>query len=175
MKKILLLILLIKLSIFSVFSQNIEVNLKSFYGIWNNEFIEYYYGGGGIELLYEHPLKKGSLRSGIEFRSINWGNQVALNIGYKLPYVSKETWSVNGIMTTGIGLALFREKPLFIWSQEYTTAFQWLKKKKINLDLGLGIRYTHNPAYIKYGKINQVLDLPFKLGITINLQKKNKK
>lgn len=170
MKKILIIILC--LSTFSVFSQNIEANLKSFYGIANNKSIEYFYGGGEIELLYAHPIKKGFLRTGIEFRTIDWGNHLSLNIGYKMSFVSKETWSLNGIGSGGIGLALFYEKPLFVWSAEYMTEFVWLKKKKINMDIGLGFRYTQNPAYIKYGQINQVLEIPFKVGFKFNLGKK---
>lgn len=167
-----LLILFLSISVCTIYSQSIELNVKSLYGIWNNELTEYYYGGAGAELLYEHPLKKGSLRSGLEFRSINWGNQLTLNIGYSLPFVEKPTWSINGIGTTGIGFALLRQHPLFVWSTGYMTEFVWLKKKKINFNIGLGFRYTHNPAYIKYGYINQVFEFPFKVGFKYNFNKK---
>lgn len=173
MKKIL--IIICSLSTFSIFSQNIEANLKSFYGIRNNEAIEYFYGGGGLELLYTQPIKKGFLRTGLEFRTIDWGNQLSVNIGYSHPYLSKETWSLKGIGSAGLGLALFYKKPQFVWSTEYMTAFQWLLQKKINMDIGLGIRYTHNPAYKNYGKINQVLEIPFKLGFQFNLNRKKTK
>jgi len=163
MKKILLIILLYTAS-FSVYSQSIELNLKSFYGIWNNETSGYNYGGGGLELLYEQPLRKGALRTGVEFRSIDWGNQLSLLIAYKSPYIQQEKWQLSGISSVGVGLALFRDNPLFVWSIGYMPAFTWLGKKRVSWDIGLGFRYTDSPAYKDYGKINRVVDFPFKIG-----------
>ena len=172
MKKIIPILLFLHLFLFSGYSQNLELNTKSFYGIWNNEVAEYAYGGGGLEIVYEHPLKKGSLRSGLEFRSIDWGNQVSLNIGYQIPYISKDKWALSGITSTGIGLALFQDNPLFVWSVGYMPEFTWPNKQKFNLVVGFGIRYTNSPAYKNYGEINQVLDFPFKIGFKFNLKKK---
>lgn len=169
MKKLSLFYFLFILSITSVYSQSITLNTNSFYGIWNNESNGYYYGGGGLGLAYDHPLKKGSLRSGLAYRSINWGNQLSLNTGVRMPYLTKEKWSLHGVTSVGLGLALFRDNPLFVWSVDYMPEFSWHLGKKFHLNVGFGIRFTNCPAYKNYGNINQVLELPLNIGFQFNL------
>ena len=169
MKNTCLIVVLIIFSVFKSYSQSITFNTKSFYGIWNNETSGYYYGGGGLDLLYEHRLKKGALRGGLEFRSIDWGNQLSINTGFKAPYITKEKWSFNGITSLGLGLALFKESPLFVWSAGYMPEFSWHVREKFHLNFGFGIRYTNSPAYKNYGSINHVMELPLKIGFQFNL------
>jgi len=156
---------------FAVSAQEIEFNIKSYPGIWNNASAEWFNGGGGAALFYNHPLPKNSIRGGLEFRSIDWGNQASFSLGYDAVYLLKEKWSLNGISSVGIGMALFRPNPLMVWSVEYLGEFNWLTKKRFNLSVGLGIRYSHNPAYKKYGAINQVLEFPVKIGFGYFLKK----
>ena len=169
MKKLTIFLLLLNFASTQGYSQQIEINTKSLYGLWNNENGGYYYGGGSFELLYEHPLKKGALRGGIEFRTIDWGNQVTLNVGYKVPYIQKGNWSFSGITSAGFGLALFVDNLLFVYSVDYIPVFTWLRNKRMDFDIGLGIRFTNSPAYKNYGKINQLLELPLRIGMTYNL------
>lgn len=121
--------------------------------------------------LYEHALKKGALRPGIELRSVNWGNQTTMNLGYRAGYISKDNWMLSGITTMGLGFALFQQNPLFVWSVGYMPVLTWLRHKKVDFTAGFGIRYTNSPAYRNYGKINQVLEFPIKIGLVFNLQK----
>ncbi len=172
-RQVTLLILLFKFTSFSAFSQNIGLNFNSFYGIWNNEIAAYNYGGGGMELYFEQPIKLGAIRSGIAYRFIDWGSQISIEFAYNSPYILKDNYALRGISSAGIGLALFKENPLFVWSIGYMPEFTWLRKKRIDLNIGFGIRYTHNPAYKKYGKINQVLEFPIKIGFKLNLKSKN--
>lgn len=173
MKKIALTFILLQCALLPAYSQHLEFDLTSFYGIWNKEGGGYFYGGGGMEIAYEQPIANFALQGSLAFRSIDWGNQLTLNIGYKQAYVSKEKWSLNGLTTAGIGFALFRPKPLFVWSLGYMPELTWPAHKKVNVMIGWGIRYTHSPAYKKYGKINQVLEFPFKLGGRFRLGKTN--
>lgn len=152
--------------------QQIEFNTKSFYGAWNSQGTEYYYGGGGAELTYEHPLIVGSLRAGLELRSVNWGNQATLNMGHKHFYSSSEKWSLGGIGSLGLGTALFYDNPLFVWSADYSGVFTYFRNKRTSLNIGFGVRYTHCPAYKDYGQINQLFEFPLQLGISYSLKKK---
>ena len=172
MKPIRLTILVLIGFYFAGYSQTIALNTKSFYGIWQNEGGYYNYGGGGFELLYEHALTKGALRGGLEFRTIDWGNQLALNIGYKAPYILKDKWSLSGLTSASFGLALFVNNPLFVYAIDYMPVFTWLRHKRMDFDMGFGIRFTHSPGYSNYGKINQVLDLPLKIGMRYHLDYK---
>lgn len=156
----------------NLLSQHLEFNTKSFFGLWHNQGTEYFYNGSAIELLYEHPLAKGTLRTGLEYRSIDWGNQASLNLGYVLPHATNQKWDLNGVMSTGLGFALFRENPLFVWSLGYMPEIVFRKNKRINLSVGLGIRYTNSPGYKDFGSINQVLDFPFKIGLKFMGKKK---
>lgn len=169
MKQFLITILCINLFVLNGTSQSIELNTGSYYGIWQNEGSGYYYGGGSFELLYEHALNKNALRGGIEFRTINWGNQLSLNLGFKTTYIQKEKWSLSGVTTAGFGLALFVKNPLFVYSIDYMPVFTWLRNKRFDFDIGLGIRFTHCPAYRNYGKINQLLELPLKIGVKCSI------
>ncbi|MDX1351276.1 MAG: hypothetical protein R3279_13555, partial [Putridiphycobacter sp.] len=142
----------------------------SYYGLWNNAESEYFYSGGGFQISYQHPIKKGALLGGINFRTINWGNQVGATFGYSVPYVSKEKWSLSGVTSADLGLALFVNNPLLVYAVDYTPFFTWHRNKRFDFEAGIGIRFTHCPAYGNYGKINQVLDLPLKLGVKYQLQ-----
>lgn len=174
MKQFILALLFSNLLVFHGFGQSIELNTGSYYGLWQNEGGRYYYGGGSFELLYEHPINKGALRGGIEFRTIDWGNQVALNVGFKGNYIQKEKWSLSGVTSAGLGLALFVKNPLFVYSIDYMPVFTWLRNKRFDYYVGLGIRFTHCPAYRNYSKVNQLIELPLKIGVTYKLSyKKN--
>lgn len=147
----------------------IAVRSLAFLGIATNERGEYFYNGGGLELTYQHPLGKGGLTGGLEYRMINWGNQVALNIGYDIPYWQSGSWKLSGLTSLQAGLALFQQRPLFVWGAEYVPQLQWQSKRRFFANLGIGIRMTNNPAYSNYGSINFTVDVPIKIGIGFRL------
>jgi len=171
-KKILITAVVSTLMIPLVIGQNIEVNNKLFYGVWNNEFSEYFYGGTGLEILYLSKLKKVRIKNGLEFRSVNWGNQVSVINGISVTYVTRDQWSLHGNTSIGLGLALFVDNPLLVWSVGYMPEVILLKKRKLKLIVGAGIRYTSSPSYKDYGSIHQVLELPVKFGLQFQLGKK---
>jgi hypothetical protein len=169
MKQIVFLAIFIYFFAASAQSQSVNFNTNSFYGLWQNEGGGYFYSGGGFDLLYIHPLKKGALQTGLAFRTVNWGNQVSLNMGYQAPYILKEKWSLSGVTSADFGLALFVDNSLFVYSVDYIPVFTLHRNKRFDFEAGLGIRFTHSPAYINYGKINQVVDIPIKLGLKYSL------
>lgn len=172
-KKAILIVLFGIISIFIVDAQHLEINTKSFYGVWNGESSGYFYGAFGMELAYEHPIKKGALRTGLEFRSINWGNQLSLNTAYKMNFIQKEKWSLSGLSSVGLGMALFRPKSLFVWSIGFIPEVTWPQKSRVHLNFGMGFRYTNNSAYKNYSQIYRLIEFPFKIGIRYRLKKEN--
>ncbi|CAG5080150.1 hypothetical protein [Parvicella tangerina] len=157
----------------TTYGQQLSIDLHSFYGIWNNESSGYSYGGGGLTVSYEHPLKKGDLQCGLAFRTIDWGNQITITTAYRAPYISKSNWSFNGLTSIGLGSALFQQRGMFVWSIGYLPEFVWLTDRRISLSAGLGFRYTNNPAYKNYGSINQLFELPLKIGVQIQLARED--
>lgn len=157
----------------TAFAQNIEIGISSYPGIWHNVSAEGFNGGGGIDIMYDHPLKKGHVRSGLEFRSIDWGNQVSIKAGYLASYIEKPRWSLSGLTSLGAGFALFRENPIFVWSAEYLPEFRWYSKKRFNASLSVGIRYSHAPKYIDYGRINQLIEIPVRIGLAFKMGDKD--
>ena len=168
MKRILT-ILLLAFSILPLKGQLIEANIKSLPGLWTSEGTGYYYGGGGMELLFEQPLNTGTVRAGLEFRTVNWGNQAMLNVGHTLPYSRGGRWYIRSISSMGLGLALFRDNPLFVLSLEHMPEIIRPTDKRIDFAFGIGIRYTYSPAYQNYGDISQLFEFPIKVGLRYNL------
>lgn len=158
------------LGVISLNAQQISVQIESFPANWNNESSEYFYGGSGLSIDYKKAFDFGKLGVGVEFRTINWGNQISLTIPYNHNYVVKDSWNISASLTPTVGLALYRPKSLLVWSVEYVPEFTWTPRKKLEYFFGFGMRYSNNPAYGNYGKINRVLEYPIKLGVKINLK-----
>jgi hypothetical protein len=137
----------------SSYGQSITFNTNAYPGIWNNEHTGYYYGGGGIELYYEHAINEGALLTGFEIRAVDWGNQISVGIGYKVPYMVKDRWTISRTIAANLGMALFHDNPLFVYS----------------LDAGIRLRFTHCPAYRNYGTINQLIEFPLTIGVRLKL------
>lgn len=145
-------------------AQQISLNFESFPGVAYRGGGGYFYGGGGLELTYQHDLGKGRLRGGLEYRMIDWGNQASINAAYNVTYYEREAWRISGTSGLQLGLALFREKPLFAWGLEYSPEVEWQSGKRFFANASLGIRYTNSPKYKNYGNINSVLELPVRVG-----------
>ena len=152
-------------------AQNLSLQIPSFYGINNSADRGYFYGGAGLSVNYHHPLSIGQIRSSIEVRAIDWGNQASLSAGFNIPYWEEGPFRFSG--TTGflVGLALFRENPLGVWGLDYALEFAWQSAKRWNAFIGLGMRYTSIPAYWRYGKITTVLEIPLNIGFGFRLEK----
>lgn len=168
-------IIFISILTFSIFNQlkaqQISLSFQSFPGIAYSGNTGAFYGGGGLELAYQQDYKKGRIRTALAYRTIDWGNQIALNTGYNLPYFSRNQWRVSGTSELHLGLALFREKPLFTWAVGYLPELEWQSKKRFFTSLSFGILYTNSPKYRQFSDINSVVELPFKIACGFRLGK----
>ncbi len=161
-------------SIATLEAQQIGLHLKSFPGVAYSGDGGGFYGGGGFELQYQHELGKNRVRAALEYRMVDWGNQTGLNLGYNIAYWQKKEWRVSGTSGLQLGLALFREKPLFAWALEYTPEIEWQSAKRFFANLSLGVRYTNSPPYKNFGAINSVFEIPITIGFGFKLGKKTK-
>lgn len=155
-------------------AQQMGFSVLSFPGIATNVGAGYFYDGGGFDLNYQHDLGKGRLVGGVEYRMINWGNQIALNMGYNFSYWAEAHWRFSGTTAAQIGLALFYQKPLIIWALEYMPQMEWQSEKRFFANLGIGFRFSNSPSYKRYGEINTTFNLPIKIGVGFRLGKRNK-
>lgn len=153
----------------SGYGQSIAFNTNGYPGVWNNEYTGYYYGGGGIELCYEHAINEGALLTGFEIRAVDWGNQISVGIGYKVPYMVKDRWTISRTIAANLGMALFHDNPLFVYSLDAGTIFTWAPEKRFSFDAGIRLRFTHCPAYRNYGTINQLIEFPLTIGVRLKL------
>ncbi len=154
-------------------AQQIALNFESFPGVAYRGGGGYFYGGGGLEVTYQHDFKQGRIRGGLEYRIIDWGNQIGLNVAYNHPYFVHNAWRVSGTSGLQLGLALFRQRPLFVYGLEYSPEVEWQSGKRFFANAGLGIRYTNSPKYRNFGTINSVLELPIKIGFGFRLGKRS--
>jgi len=152
-------------------AQQISLNFESFPGVAYSGGSGYFYGGGGLELAFQYDLRKGRIRGGLEYRMIDWGNQTSINAGYNMTYYVRNAWRISGTSGLQLGLALFREKPLFAWGLEYSPEVEWQSGKRFFANASLGIRYTNSLKYKNYGNINSVLELPVRIGWGFRLGK----
>ncbi len=156
----------------SLSAQQISLNFESFPGVAYRGGGGYFYGGGGFELTYQQDLGKDRIRGGLEYRIIDWGNQVSINAAYNMTYYTQKAWRISGTSGLQLGLALFRQTPLFAWGLEYTPEVEWQSQKRFFANAGLGIRFTNSPKYRNYSSINSVWELPVRIGWGFRLGKK---
>ena len=170
--------ILIVLLFFMISTRSIgqQLSLKplSFLGIATNLGGEYNYNGGGFELAYQHDIWKGRVVGGLEYRMVNWGNEVGINLGYNMPFWAKGQWRASVSAQAQVGWALFYQKSLLIWGIECVPEMEWHSNKAFFATLGFGIRYSNCPAYENYGAITSAIDLPIKIGLGFYLNNKKR-
>lgn len=152
-------------------AQRLALNSSGFLGFANNVEAGYFYDGGSFALMYQHPLEKGAIQAGLNYRWIHWGAQTAISGGYSLPLWEQGPWQAAVAANAEIGLALFRPQSLFAWGINALPNIRWQSKKAFYASLGLGLQFNHAPAYRKYGAINWSLDVPIQIGIGFRLKK----
>lgn len=151
-------------------AQYISFKSSGYLGIANNSGAEYFYNGGGFGLSYQHSMnEKSRLLGGLEYRIINWGHQVALQLGYDYAYWQQGPWRAAVYGQVQGGSALYVQKSLFTWGLGVGSSLEWKSPKAFFARLSFGAQVSHCPAYLDYGSINTTLDLPIQLGIGFKL------
>jgi hypothetical protein len=153
------------LAMTSLSAQEISLRTLSFPGLAYRAGAGYFYGGGGLELAFQKDLPRGAYRLGLEYRIIDWGNQVGLNLGYVHPYLQGERWQLSGLANLQLGLVPFYQKSLLSWAIGYHGLFRWQSKKRAFYEAGLGIRYSNSPGYVEFGPINRLFEVPVRVGV----------
>lgn len=162
--------LIILLGYTSLFSQQINLSVLTLPGIAYDNQVQGYFGGMGLEVSYLHPLSYGKLRAGLEFRTIDWGSQLGLNLGYNHPYKSISKWEFSGTASLQGGMALFRPKPFAVLAFDYLPKVEWITGKRVNVSLSSGIRFSINPQYRTFG-IWRLWEIPVRLGIHFGVKR----
>ncbi|MEL6589329.1 MAG: hypothetical protein AAFQ68_04585 [Bacteroidota bacterium] len=170
MKKTILSLLLF-LCLGTLSAQSLQFNLRTMPGFAYNGGSGYFNGGFVLETAYQRPISIGDLHFGAEFRAIDWGNQLSLNLGYRGEYWRKDAWRLAGLTQIQVGSALFANGSLFSWGFSYQFQARWQSEGRFYGLLGLGIRFSNAPAYKEFGSINQVWELPVQLGMGLQLGK----
>ena len=135
----------------------------------HNQGSEYFYGGFGLTAQYDYALSAGRLLGAMEYRAIQWGSQLTLNLGYDHPFVDEGPWRASVRVQAQAGSALFTTKGLFVWGAEVGATLQWQSPKAFFAVLGVGLRYTNCPAYSDYSRISAVWEVPLTVGIGFRL------
>ncbi len=116
----------------------------------------------GFEI--SHRLQDKAWLIGAEYRSIDWGSQIALSPKYQSDFWFTRRWRFMGTGAVHLGMALFYHSPKFSPGLSYVATWRWQSKRRFFVDLSLGARYNVCPGYKKYGRYQS---LEFPLGISI--------
>ena len=141
-------------------AQDVEISIKYAQGVKHNEWSAF---NGGFELSvdYIYSLNDFHISSGIDLRTIQWGNQATVSLG-----LTKE---LSQQIELGIqmqhGLALFHPQSLYVFSAGANCDFTLVNNDKLQMGLSLEARYSICPAYKNYGQLYHVTEIP--LGIFI--------
>lgn len=135
--------------------QDISLGLTDFLGTGRSNDL-------GMELSYSHPAGRHFIQAGVELRSIDWGNLLGLQFGYRTAYVNKRKWTFGSTSYFHPGISLFRRDQLMNYGISHMPFIRWQVKNRAFLQMETGIRYNICPGYKKYGHYTQ-LEFPLKL------------
>ncbi len=141
-------------------AQDIRISLKYAQGVYHNSW-DLYNGGAELSANYSFLVNKVKINTGIDYRTIQWGNQVTASVGV--------TKSLGSRIELGAeiqnGLALFHPQSLYVFSLGLKSSYEFLQNEKLSMGVSLELRYSQCPAYKNYGPIFHVTELP--LGIYV--------
>ncbi|MFA6619053.1 MAG: hypothetical protein WCT23_08305 [Candidatus Neomarinimicrobiota bacterium] len=134
--------------------------MKYAQGIKHNEWSAF---KGGFELSADYIYSINNLRisSGLDFRTIQWGNQATISLGLAKVLSPK----IELGLEMQHGLALFHPQSLYTFSAGANCDLTLVNNDKLQMGLSIEARYSICPAYINYGQIYHVTEIP--LGIFI--------
>ena len=137
-------------------AQDVELSIKYAQGVKHNHWAAF---NGGFELSanYIYSLNDIRISSGIDLRTIQWGNQATVSLGL--------TKIISPRIELGLevqnGLALFHPQSLYVFSVGSNCDFTLVNNDKLHMGFSLEARYSICPEYRSYGQIYQVCEIPF--------------
>lgn len=141
-------------------AQDVEISIKYAQGVKHNQWDEF---AGGYELSADYLYVLDDLRfsSGVDFRTIQWGNQATVSLG--LAKVLSPQIELGIQMQHG--LALFHPQSLYVFSAGANCDLTLVNNDKLQMGLSLEVRYSTCPAYKDYGQLYHVTETPLGLFI----------
>jgi len=124
-------------------AQEMSIGVRNYIGSGSDDL--------GLEINYSKTLKKNELLLGMELRSIDWGNHLGINLGYRICYYKMKSFEIGSQTTLHPGIDLFKPSSLFSFGISHQAYLRWQSKKASFLQLDLGFRYNISPAYKAYG------------------------
>ncbi len=137
-------------------AQAFEIKLSSLEGMMYQNTWYYFHGGIEMSLNYRIPDDHFNYSFGLNARTVQWGTQVCITSGISRSF--GKIFELEAELHNGI--ALFYQKPLYVYAIGLTGHLTVLRSNKIITGVFLGGRYTHCPAYGQYGNIDHVLEIP---------------
>jgi hypothetical protein len=137
-------------------AQDVQISLKYAQGIYHHSW-DVYNGGAEISADYSFSLDNIIIETGINYRTIQWGNQVTASLSMAKSLGSRI--EIGAEMQHG--LALFYPKSLYAFSVGLKSAYEFMHNEKLSIGVSLELRYSHCPAYKNYGQIYHVTEIPF--------------
>jgi len=137
-------------------AQDIQISVGYLQGFAYNNTVELYKGGTGITAEYQLYGDSFTYSGGLEFRTVQWGNQASIKLALKKSIAPRAEISVSLYN----GLALFYNHPLYTGSAEVRSNFILLNKEGFKAGIFAGVRYTFCPAYSNYSPINKLAEIP---------------
>jgi hypothetical protein len=150
------LILFLVLGTGNLKAQHVQISVNYNQGVqYNNNWGLF---NGGVELSADYIFGQNNwlFNSGINFRTIQWGNQASISLGIV------RTLGRHVELGTEIqnGLALFYPQSLYVFAMGATCNITLIQKEKMSLGLSLEARYSICPEYENYGLIYHVTEIP---------------
>ncbi len=142
---------------YSSFGQNFEIQFREYFASRSCQDI-------GLQMYFPFPFKSKKFITGVEFRSVSWGNQTGLVLGYRSYLADRAKYTFSGQANVFLDVALFRPAPMFAPSISYDFTFRWYTKRRIYFLANFGLRYNMCVGYEAYGD-NTQLEAPFGIGI----------
>lgn len=138
-------------------AQSFEAGVSYLQGIRYTNAWDLYRGGTEVSLDFRLPKGAWLLHAGLDFRTVQWGSQLALSLGTSREVARRV--EVGAELQNG--LALFRESPLYTLGITARVHYMFWDRAKFKAGVSSGVRYTVCPGYRKYSPIYSVWELPF--------------
>ncbi len=152
---------------FNVASQQINVGSSRAIGIVYQDKADVFDNNQSYNFQFRSSFRP--LAIGMEFRTIDWGNQIGISLLYNNYKTFNERWGLQYDIGMIHSIALFRPGFKYSIGLLGRTSLAYQLNEKHRIEFGVALRYDKILAYNDFGAINQTLELPIHLSITRQL------
>ena len=152
----------------------ISIGAASFAQEWTSNFTNFVGSGQsndlGLSITHFRKLDRNAISINLEMRSIDWGNQFNVGVGYLATYKEAKNWEFGGHTQLLLGIAPFKQKSIMAYGLAYAPYFRYKTLGRLFVEGSLGFRYNIAPGYSDYGIFQQI---EFPLQLSLGLAPKN--